>query len=97
MLGGLGVDINKYRVSLGARWLRTHLPVQETWDRPLGQEDPLEKKWQGVLVFLPGKSHGQRRLWGIIHGVTKESDTTQRPNNNSIVGLKCVGFRHTER
>ena len=97
MLGGFGVDINKYWVSLGARCLRTHLPVQETWDRPLGQEDPLEKKWQGVLVFLPGKSHGQRSLWGIIHGVTKESDTTQQPNNNSIVGLKCVGFRHTAR
>ena len=35
----------------------------------LGQKDPLEKKWQPTLVFLPRESHGQRNLanyspWG---------------------------------
>ena len=30
----------------------------------LGQEDPLEGKWQRTPVFLPGKSHGQRSLVG---------------------------------
>ena len=29
-----------------------------------GQEDPLERKWQPTLVFLPGKSPGQRCLFG---------------------------------
>ena len=27
-----------------AQWSRVHLPVQETWVRSLGQEDPLEKE-----------------------------------------------------
>ena len=27
--------------------------MQETWVRYLGQEDPLEKKWQPTPVFLP--------------------------------------------
>ena len=31
------------------------------------QEDPLEKELQPTLVFLPGKSHGQRRA--TVHGV----------------------------
>jgi len=29
-----------------------------------GSEDPLEKGWQPLSVFLPGKSHGQRSLAG---------------------------------
>ena len=32
------------------------------WVRFLGQEDPLEKEWQPIAVFLPGNSHEQRRL-----------------------------------
>ena len=35
----------------------------------LGREDPLEKEWQPIPVFLPGKPHGQKSLasyspWG---------------------------------
>ena len=30
----------------------------------LGWEDPLEKDMATTPVFLPGKSHGQRRLEG---------------------------------
>ena len=30
-----------------------------------------EREWKPTLVFLPGKYHGQRRLAGKIHGVTK--------------------------
>ena len=33
----------------------------------LSQEDPLEDP----QVFLPGESHGQRRLWVTVHRVTK--------------------------
>ena len=29
-----------------------------------------------ILVFLPGKAHGQRSLVAAVHGVTKELDTT---------------------
>ena len=36
--------------------------MQETQVQSLGREDCLEKKWQPIPVFLPGKSHGQRSL-----------------------------------
>ena len=36
---------------------------------------PWRRARQPTLVFLPGESHGQRRLEGIVHGVP-ESDTT---------------------
>ena len=29
------------------------------------------RKWQPTPVFLPGKCHGQRSLWAVVHGVTK--------------------------
>ena len=38
--------------------------MQETWVQSLGQEIPWKRKWQPALVFLPGKSHGQRSLAG---------------------------------
>ena len=51
-----------------------NLPIkQETLIRSLSQEGPLEKE-MATLVFLPGKSHGQRSLAG--YSPAKESDTT---------------------
>ena len=38
--------------------------MQETQAQSLGQEDPLEKEMAITVVFLPGKSHGQRSLVG---------------------------------
>ena len=38
--------------------------MQETWVQSLDKEDPLEREWQPTLVFLPGKSYGQRSLAG---------------------------------
>ena len=36
------------------------------------------RKWQSTSVFLPGKSHGQRRLTGCYSpGGSKESDTAE--------------------
>ena len=63
--------------SLVAQTVKRLPTMWETWVRPLGQEDPLEKERQPTPVLLPGKSHGQRslvgyRLWGRI-----ESDTTE--------------------
>ena len=46
--------------------------MQETWVRSLGREDPLEKEWLPIPVFLPGEFHGQRSLAGYtVHGVAK--------------------------
>ena len=43
---------------------------------------PWRRKRQPTPVFLPGKSHEQRSLVGYtVHGVAKESDTTQWLNN----------------
>ena len=53
---------------------------QETQVRSLGQEDLLEKEWQPTPVFLPGESHGQRRL----EGYRKELDTTEQLNHQKL-------------
>ena len=37
---------------------------RETWVKSLDQEDPWRRKWQTTAVFLPGKSHRQRRMAG---------------------------------
>ena len=47
----------------------------------LDWEDPLEKKWQPPLVFLPGESHGERSLAGYSPWGLKELDTTEQLNN----------------
>ena len=49
--------------------------MQETWVQSLDQEDPLEKEMEPTLVFLPGKSHGQRSLVGCNPWGDKELDT----------------------
>ena len=38
--------------------------MQEMRVPSLGQEDPMEKKWQSIPIFSPGKSHGERSLTG---------------------------------
>ena len=38
--------------------------TQEVQGQSLHQEDPLEKKWQSIPVFLPEECHGQRSLAG---------------------------------
>ena len=43
---------------------------------PKVRKIPWRKKWQSAPVFLPGRSHGQRRLVGYSPGVADESDTT---------------------
>jgi len=68
------------RASQEAQWQRICLPMQETleaWVRSLGQEDPLEKEMATTTVFLPGKSHGQRRLGGYSPWGCKELDMTE--------------------
>ena len=51
-----------------------NLPAkQKTQVQSLGQEDPLEKDWKPTLVFLPGKSLGQRSLAGYSPWGCKET------------------------
>ena len=57
------------RGSLVAQSEKSLPAAQETCMQSLGRDDPRRRKWQPILVFLPGESHGQRRLavyspWG---------------------------------
>ena len=61
------------------------LAMRETWVRPLGREDPLEKGiavletriLETTPVLLPREFHGQRSLEATVHGVA-ELDMTER-------------------
>ena len=44
--------------------------------RSLGREDPLEEEMATHSSILACKTHGQRSLVAIVHGVAKESDIT---------------------
>ena len=81
---GLPQEFSRYcqtQAPLMAQWYRIRLPSRrgglDSWVGRI----PWRRKWQPTLVFLPGKSHGQRSLvccspWG-----PKELNTTQRVNN----------------
>ena len=51
--------------------------MQETWVRPLGQKDPLEKDMAIPPVFLPGEFLGQRSLESYSSRNPKDSDTAE--------------------
>ena len=53
-----------YIAFLVAQSVKNLPAMQEIQVWVLGQEDPMERKWQPTPVFLPGKSHGQRSLVG---------------------------------
>ena len=52
--------------------------MQETWVDSGVWKIPWRRKWQPTPVFLPGKSHGQRRLVGNSPWGRKDSDMTER-------------------
>ena len=61
------------------------MPEARVWS--LGQEDPLEKKWQPTPVFLPGEFHAQRSLasyspWENMGGI----------NPATWASVLCAGF-----
>ena len=66
----------------------------------LGQKDPLEKKWQPTLVFLPGESPGRGTWQTAVHGSHKELDTTEwltlfiLTMNNLLTNSKHEFTRH---
>ena len=51
--------------------------IEETWIRPLGQEDLLEREMETHCSVLPGESHRQRSLAGYSAWSGEESDTTE--------------------
>ena len=53
---------------------------------------PWRREWQPTPVFLPGKSHGQRSLAGYSPWGRKESDMTERLNNNNWLKTQSLGW-----
>ena len=72
-----------------AQRVKNLLVMQETRVQSLGQEDPLEKEWLPILVFLPEKFHGQRSLAGSSPWGHKESDSTEQltPSSLSVIPM----------
>ena len=71
-----GVDIytRPYKIDgafLVAQMVKKLPALQETQVQSLGQEDPLEEKWQAIPIFLPEEFRGQRSLVAPGHGITK--------------------------
>ena len=64
--------------------------MQETQDRSLGQEDPLEKKWQPTPLFLPGKFKGQRSFAGYSSRGCKESDMSELLSTSTQLEVKFL-------
>ena len=52
--------------------------MQETQFNPWVRKIPWRREWQSTPVFLPGESHGQRRLAGYSPWSPKELDMTER-------------------
>ena len=65
--------------------------MQEMWVPSLVWEDPREKGMATrPTVFLPGESHGQRRLMGYSLSGHRESDTTERLSSTATTLLKSI-------
>ena len=61
----------------GASVVKIHLPMQETWVRSLGREDPLEEEMATHSSILAWKIHGQRSLVGYSPWGRTESNMTE--------------------
>ena len=57
---------------------------------------PWGRKWQPTLVFLPGKSHGQRSLAGHSPWGLKESDTTEHVSFFSVSRIRHQYFENSQ-
>ena len=58
--------------------------MQDTWVQSWVGKIPCRRECLPPPIFLPGQSHGQRSLVGYIPWGHKESDTTERLNNNDF-------------
>ena len=56
----------------GGTVVNNHLPMQETWVRPLGWEDPLEKEMATHSSILAWETSWTEGAWqAIVRGVKK--------------------------
>ena len=69
----------------GGSVVRICLPMQETRLPSLSWEDPLEKGMTTIPVFCMDNPMDRGVWWSTVHGVPKESDTTEHLNNNTTL------------
>ena len=75
---GLDLEMGHTQGFPGGSVVRNQPAKQETWVQSVGQEDSLEKEMETPPVFLPGKSHRQRRLVGYSPWRSQRSQTRLR-------------------
>jgi len=68
---------HKAWASLVAQMVKKLPAIQRPRSDPWFRKIPWRREWQSAPVFLPGDSHGQRRLVGYSPWGHKESDTTE--------------------
>ena len=66
------------------------LPMQETWVRSLGWEDPLEEGGNPLQYSYLGNSMGRGAWQAAVHGVRKESDMTYQLKTTSCLHICSV-------
>ena len=75
----LNSDIHSYRASLIAQLVKNLHAIQKTLVRFLSQEDPLEEGMATHSNILVWRISMDRGAWrATVHGVAKESDTTEQ-------------------
>ena len=58
--------------------------MEETWVQSLVRKIVWRRKWKHTPVFLPGKSHGQRRLVGYSPWSRRELDMTEHTHKCTL-------------
>ena len=64
-------SMKTYRTSLMAQMVKNLPAMWETWVRPLGREDPLEKRMGIHSSILAWRILERGAWWATVHGVTK--------------------------
>ena len=67
------------------RWQRICLQCRRPRFDPWVRKIPWRRKWQPTPAFLPGESHGERRLGGYSPWGHKESDMAQQLTQTDIL------------
>ena len=73
------------------KWLSTHINAEDTGEEGL-KRFPWRRKWQTSLVFLQGKSRGQRRPADYCPWGHKESDISEQPSKGMPSEKGCGGL-----
>ena len=76
-IGSLGTRLYGTRAPWRLRWSGIHLQCRRLGFVPWVGRIPWRREWLFTPVFLPGESHGQRRLAGYSPWGHKELDMTE--------------------